>query len=184
VRCRLLDVHVLARLHGQNGDERVPVVGSCGGNAVHCRVLERLAKVLDELRRAACLLADLLCPLLPDRFIDIADVQDLDILAIGEHLQVSASLSADPYDGIAKLLRRAGTLRIILRKNELTAAERGRGGSEARMTEELAARKRHGEFSCMVAGRETRQSYNEFPASARRASSLSITCTLAALYTE
>ena len=48
---RLLAVHILARLHGRNGDRRVPVVRRRDGHGLHVRTRQQLPEVRVGIRR-------------------------------------------------------------------------------------------------------------------------------------
>jgi hypothetical protein len=52
---RFFDVHVLARLAGPDGRQRVPVVGRRADDRIDRLVIQRLAEILDDLRLAAAL---------------------------------------------------------------------------------------------------------------------------------
>lgn len=143
VRDGLFDVHVLAGLHRQDRDQRVPVVGRGGRDAVDGGIIEGLAEVLDELRLAALLCGDFFLPLAADGLVDITDVTDLDVVASNKGTDVAVPLSANTNDREAELFVAAAADRRRFRVQVMHAG-RCNGGPGGGRFKEITACERHG----------------------------------------
>ncbi len=95
VRTGLFDVDVLARLHGPDSHQTVPVIWRRDRDRVDRLVFEQLANVRELGRPLALGLFDLVQTLPEHRFINIAQSGDLDVLHLRIGANVRVSLSAD-----------------------------------------------------------------------------------------
>ena len=94
VRARLLDVHVLARLAGPDGLQRVPVVRGGDGDRVDVLVVEHLADVAEGRDRLLVLLDQV--PVVPFRvrIVDVDQRGQLDVRLGGPRAHVAGASSA------------------------------------------------------------------------------------------
>ena len=95
----LLHVHVLARLTGPNGHQRVPVVGRDNGNGIEGLVVQGPANVLDADGRVAGRSLHEVASGGEQPAVGIDQVGDLDILHPAESCDVGLSPPVDACDG-------------------------------------------------------------------------------------
>ncbi len=100
VRDGLLDEHVLARLTGPDGDQRVPVVGRGSNDRVDALVIEQLAHIDVRVHRLLAV-AGLLGFAVENRPVGVADGHDAHAGDRAEPLDVIAPLAAKPDDADA-----------------------------------------------------------------------------------
>ncbi len=100
----LLDIDVLALLHGPDGRQCVPVVGRGNGDRVDVGVFEQLADVLDVAGRRLHVLELGLLDLLVGIRVAIADGDEIDIGQLQPLADVRAPLAVDADDRDADLI--------------------------------------------------------------------------------
>ena len=133
VRAGLLDVRVLARLHGPDASQRVPVVGRGNADGVDVRVVDELAEVGEPLDGVLGHGLQTLGPPVEDRLIHVAQGHHLGAghLQVLLDLRIAAAANAnhaDANDGV-RTARRLFVRGFLFRGQ--CATERDRGDSAA-----------------------------------------------------
>ena len=137
---RLLDVDVLAGLHGPDRGQGVPVVGRGDGDDVDGLVVEHGPQVLDRLRGRTPLLDELGGDFRRAVAVGIADVGDLAVRQAGQFLRVLLAADAAADDGRGDLVV-GGDGRLVRAAISDLGGRRGggRGRGEERVFQEPAA---------------------------------------------
>ena len=100
MRDGLLDVDILARLHGPDAGQRMPVVRRGDADGVDVLRLQQLADVLVGLHLHA-LLFEFASLLLEQRLVHIAQRHDARVAQFAVALDVIGAAAAKPHDGHA-----------------------------------------------------------------------------------
>jgi hypothetical protein len=126
VATRLLDVHVLARLTGPDGQQRVPVVGSGDRNDVQVLVIQNRAEVLNAMGRVAAALLHRFATGCKQPGVGIDQICNLDVLHPAEGLDVRRAPAVDAGHGDANAI--VGAQHLARR---FCAADGKRSGGES-----------------------------------------------------
>ena len=127
---RLLDIDVLARLHGPDCGQGMPVVGRGDEDNIHGLVVEHRSQVLDRLRGRTPQGDELRGDFGGAVAIRITDVGDLAVRQLGEFAGMLLAADAAAYDRPGDLVVGAdswGLVRHDLRHRSRGSRSRGRG---------------------------------------------------------
>ena len=93
-----LHVDVLAGLTGEDGSQGMPVVGRAHDDRIHALVVQHAAEVLDHFGPFTCDVFDSLGSILEEPRVDIGQVGDLRVAALGKTPGHAVSPPADSHE--------------------------------------------------------------------------------------